>query len=413
LRTIVAICVNQLRLQFSQRSNLMVMFVMPILFTLIFGKLFAGGGSAAIGLAVVDLDRSVVAQRLTALIQGDPSFSVQVADEATLATLVEDRKIEIALLIPAGYGADLLAGNNPPLEIRAVPGGNSARARLLINQHSLQIAQAARVARVLATAAPAGTAPAPDAAGSPAPATTSVPAGAAGVNPDPARVAAAFQQAMDAYAALPRGYAVTTQSRQGASLSATSFYALGFSITFLMMSLVTMTGVFLEERNRGTWQRILTTPATRGQVLAGYLLSFVAAGWIQFGLLMGLSHLLFGVQWGSFPPLAAVVTALIIAISGLGLFLAGLVKSAEQQRSLGGLLANVTSMLGGVYWSLDLVGPTMQKIAYLTPQAWAMDGLREVMLRGGQWEQLALPIAVLLGMGLLFTTAGLARVRYA
>lgn len=69
-------------------------------------------------------------------------------------------------------------------------------------------------------------------------------------------------------------------------------------------------------------------------------------------------------------------------------------------------------MLGGVYWPLDLVSDTMRRVGYLTPQAWAMDGFREVMLRGGSWSGLARPLVVLLTLAAVFMAAGLRRVRY-
>jgi ABC-2 type transport system permease protein len=59
-----------------------------------------------------------------------------------------------------------------------------------------------------------------------------------------------------------------------------------------------------------------------------------------------------------------------------------------------------------------MVSPTMQRIGYLTPQAWAIDGFREVMLRGGAWSGLMWPLVVLLGITAVFLTAGVLRVRY-
>lgn len=381
MNRVLNICLTQVRLQFSQRSNLVFMFLMPLLFTLLFGKLFAGGGgSSGIPVAIVDADQSVVSQRLTHELQQDPALHISTAAERDLEELVHNHKIEAALLIPKGYGDALLQGQNPALDLRTVTGSDTVQVSLLVRQHNLQIAQAAQVAGLMSPGAGAS---------------------------------AAFTKAMDAYAALPTGYTATSQARTAnQQLGSASFAALGFSIMFLMMSLVSMAGVFLEERVRGTWQRILFSPVSRVQIMGGYLLSFLLAGWLQFGILVGLSHLLFGVNWGSFGPLAAVVTAFIVATSGLGLFLAGIVKSAEQQRGFGSLITNATSMLGGAFWSLDLVGPTMRKVAYLTPQAWAIDGLREVMLRGGQWGHLLVPIAVLLGMGMIFTAVGLTRVRF-
>ncbi len=181
---------------------------------------------------------------------------------------------------------------------------------------------------------------------------------------------------------------------------------------FVMMLVFNMSGVILEERSLGTWGRLLTAPTARSGILSGYLLSFFMTGMFQFAVLVGISTLLFRVHWGPVLPLAAMAAAFILCSSGLGLFLAGLVRTAEQQRTIGVLVVSSISMLGGVYWPLELLGDTMRRIGYLTPQAWAMEGFREVMLRGGDWGGLVWPLTVLLTLALVCMTAGLARVRY-
>jgi len=96
----------------------------------------------------------------------------------------------------------------------------------------------------------------------------------------------------------------------------------------------------------------------------------------------------------------------------MGLILAGLVETLDRHMSAGFLFINAPAMPGGAYWDLSMVSDTMRRIGYMTPQAWAIDGFREVMLRGGAWEGIALPLAVLLGITAVFMTAGLLRVRY-
>jgi len=84
----------------------------------------------------------------------------------------------------------------------------------------------------------------------------------------------------------------------------------------------------------------------------------------------------------------------------------------EQQSAFGILFINATAMLGGVYWDLNSVSAPMRRIGYLTPQAWAIEGFKEVMLLSGAWGAIALPLTVLLGIAAVFMTAGLLRVRY-
>jgi len=68
----------------------------------------------------------------------------------------------------------------------------------------------------------------------------------------------------------------------------------------------------------------------------------------------------------------------VLSASGMGLFLAGVVRSPEQQSAFGILFINATLMLGEVYWDLDFVSAPLRRIGYLTPQAWAIEGFKAV-----------------------------------
>ncbi|MGZ4135825.1 MAG: ABC transporter permease, partial [Tumebacillaceae bacterium] len=141
-------------------------------------------------------------------------------------------------------------------------------------------------------------------------------------------------------------------------------------------------------------------------------LSFFLIGWIQFAILMVLSSLLFHVAWGNLTGLIVLVSALLLAVVGLGMFLAGLVKTTEQQSAIGSIIIVSTCMLGGVYWPLDIVSDTMRGIAQFVPQFWAMQGFTELVARGGGVADILGPVAVLLGFAAVFLVAGLSRVRY-
>lgn len=132
----------------------------------------------------------------------------------------------------------------------------------------------------------------------------------------------------------------------------------------------------------------------------------------QFAVLVLGTRLLFQIEWGPLLPLFTVGAAMVAASAGMGLFLAGLVRTFEQQTAIGVIFVVATSMLGGLMWPLDLLSPTMQRIGHLTPQAWAMDGLTHVALRGGAWAGLAMPLAVLLGLAAVFSAVGVRRIRY-
>ena len=130
--------------------------------------------------------------------------------------------------------------------------------------------------------------------------------------------------------------------------------ATGFSILFVMIVMLSATGTILKARQIGVWPRLLGAPVSKVQILTGYILSFFLIGWIQFGVLMILTHSLFDVQWGNLLGVIILVSVLLLAIIGLALLLASIVKTTEQQSALGNIVVISTCMISGLYWPVEI-----------------------------------------------------------
>lgn len=383
------------RTTFKSKGALVTMFGMPLILTLIFGVL-VGGGNGQSGskgyvypVAVINHDQSFASDKLISLLDEEANITVRMTTEAEMTKLFADQKVEAAVVIPANFGADLAAGTAPDVKLVAGPGRNTymgvgPTVRGLVPR----LAQDYQLALRSLTAADRS---------------------------DAAKVEAAYAKVVaerKEVTTTVTTHAVTDTAAKEQGFTATNGTSVGFTVTFVMMQCFMMSGVILMERKHGTWGRLLTTPNSKLAIMSGYLLSFFLVGMAQFAILVGATRLLFQVSWGPLLPLFVMGAGTVLSASGMGLFLAGIVKTFEQQMSIGILFINATAMLGGAYWDLSMVSDLMRRIGYLTPQAWAIDGFKAVMLRGGTWEAIALPMAVLMGITVVFMTAGLLRVRY-
>lgn len=391
----LSIALLHLRTTFKSNGAIATMFGMPLILTLIFGVL-VGGGNGESGskgyiypVAIVDHDESFAAKKLINVLDEEANVTIRMTTDDELSKLFADKRIEAAVVIPANFGADIAAGKAPDVKLVAGPGSNTYMGvGPTIRGQVARLAQDYQLAlRSLAAAD----------------------------RSDEAKVDAAYAQVVAARKEVTT--TVTTHSviettAKENGLTPASGASVGFTVTFVMMQCFMMSGVILTERKQGTWGRLLTSPNSKFTITTGYLLSFFLTGMVQFAVLVGATRLLFQVSWGPLLPLFAMGAGTVLSASGMGLFLAGIVKTFEQQMSIGILFINATAMLGGAYWDLSMVSDTMRRIGYLTPQAWAIDGFKEVMLRGGAWDALVLPLAVLLGITVVFMTAGLLRVRY-
>ncbi|MGE5541958.1 MAG: ABC transporter permease [Bacillota bacterium] len=400
MRKALAIALIQFRMTLKVKAALAAMFAMPlaliIIFGLLLGGLLGGGGSNTSStaaariypMALIDENHSMASALLIEALGRERSLAVRTADRSGLNKLLADTKVSAGFVVPAGFQEALARGEAPDLELVTYPGSNLEMGiepvlRRAVNQLAGDFFLALKITG----------------------------------SSDESRVRAALDR-IAAERATTRAVvesqplvkqAVRPPADSGNMLT---HAALGYTIMAVMMSVLTMAGAFLYERQHGTWGRLLTAPVERSTLLAGFILSFFVTGMFQFAVLVLGTRLIFRIQWGPLLPLFAVGAATVLASSGIGLFLAGLIKTAEQQQVIGVIFVVATSMLGGLFWPLDILNSTMQRIGHLTPQAWAMDGLTEVALRGGSWGALIGPIAVLVGLAAAFSAAGLCRVRY-
>jgi ABC-2 type transport system permease protein len=93
--------------------------------------------------------------------------------------------------------------------------------------------------------------------------------------------------------------------------------------------------------------------------------------------------LLFRVDWGD--PIGA--TLLIVTFSavgaGAGLLAGALFVNDQQASGISIMLGLGLAALGGAMLPAELFSDTMQKIAHVTPHAWALDGFAELVRHNG------------------------------
>jgi ABC-2 type transport system permease protein len=186
----------------------------------------------------------------------------------------------------------------------------------------------------------------------------------------------------------------------------------GFAIMFMMFGLSGTASAILEERIGGTWGRLMVTPASKLQITLGYLLAYFLMGWIQFAVLMAAMRLMFGADWGNLVYLIPFASLVILCVVGFGLMIAGMVKTKQQASAISAVLIVSTCMLGGVYWSIDLVPDIMQKIAMGVPQSWAMAGFKEIFSGSLHAATLAKDALALAGFTILFFFIGLKGIKF-
>jgi ABC-2 type transport system permease protein len=189
----------------------------------------------------------------------------------------------------------------------------------------------------------------------------------------------------------------------------------GYFFVFLL------TGIsFLRERIGGTLERLLATPVTRAEIVFGYSLGFgiFAAIQVAFLTLFILNSIAipaigpipaFSIGLGvdsAGSPILAFVIALLLSIGAvnLGIFLSTFARTELQVIQFIPLVIVPQGLLGGILFPTAQLPDILNTIAHALPLTYAVEGLREVMLKGADLTSrtVQIDLVVLAGIALFF-----------
>lgn len=169
----------------------------------------------------------------------------------------------------------------------------------------------------------------------------------------------------------------------------------------------------LKEEEERTLPRLFTTPTPQATILTGKLLSVFMTVCAQVVVLLIAAHLIFGIQWGGFLPVALTAAGIIFSASAFGIFVNSFLKDTKQAGVLFGGVLTVTGMVGmieifaGGSPSAARLGDT---VSLLVPQGWAVRGIMQ-SLNGEQVSTVVVTALVMLIWSVTFFAIGVLRFR--
>ena len=164
-------------------------------------------------------------------------------------------------------------------------------------------------------------------------------------------------------------------------------------VTF-MLSIIS----FIHERTTSTLDRLLTTPVTEGEIVAGYALAYGLVGLIQSTVIIVTAVALFDIAIVGNPLTVLVIIFVFGAgTQGLGFLLSSRAKNEFQAIQFIPLILFPSILLSGVFWPIEAVPTILRPVSYFIPLTYAVEGMRSVMIRGwgagGIWLQLTVLVA--------------------
>lgn len=419
---------------FRNKAVVTLTFAVPIVLIYIFGFVWglnrkASGGPSGIRLAVVNASTHPAAQKLVAALQAEKSFRVQATTsqpdgtarpltEAEAETLIRDNSLRFALVIPP----DLITSDRLGIRLRILSNPqNTIEAQMvmgllqktiftnvpqLLGESLQQQAQAAiggeqltRFNRAISTTVAATF------GGDAAEIQRQMEAGDFGfsrlLSSSGSGGAAGTSGAGNAESMLSSIVKIETKQIVGQNVKnsqATTVIG-GQAIMFLLFAVSGGAAAFFDEKNAGLFQRLLSAPVTRGQLLWSRFLFGVLVGVVQLLALFLAGRVLYGVDvFGHFGNLLVVCLASAAACSAFGMFVAAYTPNAQAASGLATLLVLTMSATGGAWFPIGLMPEFMQTVGKFTLVYWSMEGFSRVLWAGDSFFKILPTVGILLAI---------------
>lgn len=397
---------KDLKTIFRDRSALIFLFGMPIMFLLLFGTIFSGGGSRngapKFSVLVINSDKGKHgADVLSALKDNGMTLVTESGGETAVREKVGGGKNAAGILIPADFSAQL---EQAAQERFAAFGGGSLPAKPTQAKLNILVDPAQTEAggiiqgnvfgafqrvfgRVIAKAA--GQDVGSD-------------AGGGGGMSDKA------QSPVNLEVTPVRGD--EKEDAESKRMTSGNVIVPGYSVLFVFFLANSVAVSLITERQEGTLRRMMTAPIGRGQILFGKLLARGCVGVIQISILFLLGVLMLKLDIGPSPlGIALVAVSTIFAATGLGMLIASFGKTVEQIAGMTTLALFTMGGISGCMMPRFLMPEVMQQVSLITPHAWALTAYQDLILRHLPLTSTLLNIGMVCVFGAVFYGLALAR----
>jgi len=184
-------------------------------------------------------------------------------------------------------------------------------------------------------------------------------------------------------------------------------------VAFAFLFTYLLTGIsFLRERQSGTLERLMASPVIRLEVLLGYLLGFLGFAMIQALLILGYIVLVLDVRVaGSIWLVLLILAIMVIGVVNVGIALSFLARNELQVMQFIPLVFVPQLLLGGLVWPVETLHPALRWISQVFPITHAAAALREVMVGGAGFADVAGRVLAVLAFALAMVLVGVVALR--
>jgi ABC-2 type transport system permease protein len=198
----------------------------------------------------------------------------------------------------------------------------------------------------------------------------------------------------------PQGISVEPLIKYNPDRRTAVFIVPGLIGVILTMTMTMFTAMAIaRERERGTLEALIVSPARSYEVVLGKILPYVMVGYFQMAVILAVGRWVFEVPiLGSLPLLGLLSGAFILANLTVGLLFSTAARTQQQamQMSFFFLLPNI--LLSGFMFPFSAMPVPAQWLAQALPLTHFLRIVRRIVLMGAGYEEVALELYWLLGI---------------
>jgi ABC-2 type transport system permease protein len=320
----------------------------PLVFILLFGAIFSGGGVSRFTVAWVDTDGSPASTAL----QSNPALAnvftlntYATSDDAIAAMKQGD--VRAVIVVPKGFGSAITSGG---------AGGGAALPLTVYTDPSNQQVSATITGIV-------------------------------------ASLVGGFNQAASGR---PPILALKTQTVQSEAITAVA-YLVPSILAMALMQLGLFSAIpIVEQRESLILKRIAATPIKRRTFIAANVITRLLIGLIQAVVILIVAQVVFGITMLGNPLVFAGIVVLgALAFIALGYVVASFAPTEDSASQMVSILQFPLMFLSGIFFALESLPSFLRGVAAFMPLTYLGDALRQVMVGGTPFVPLGVGVGIL------------------
>lgn len=376
----IQLAIFELRSYLGDKGDLAFSLLLPIALLAImlgaFGQESRFNGTANI----VDEDGGIYSAQLIEKLRATPGLEVKLLTKEQADSKLETSSIILATYIPEGFSQALAGGKSAPLTFRqrGTGGQEGQITQSIVRGVAQEVASQVQV-HLKVQAALAG---------------SGIPA--AGID-------AAVDKFLTDEARAPTIQVLTENT--GVKPDPLRQFLPGILTMFALFALSLRAQALVEERQKGTLERLLVTRLGPNQLFLGKFLSGVAKGIVQVVVLLGLAAIVFRIfTIDSFLGSLAISILFVAAVSALGLVIASISRTRDQASWISVVFTLFMSMLGGTFFEVN--SGFLHTLSLGTVNHYANSALKTIIDGRGTLGDVGMELAVIAGVGLVALVLG-------